>query len=319
MLRTSTCLVLFAFAASTFPGCAEGGGNGGGGDGGSDGSMPDAPRDAAARDTGVPDAAMLTCAAGSHVCGTACMLDQPNVPASGCRSGCGTACAAPASGTATCTMAGACDFTCEAPFRRDGAACVCPAVTCMDIGYMCGTPDNGCGTPLSCGTCATGTCMMGRCACSPDPHEPNDGNTLATRGPELNDADNPDLNLADYSIDEARDVDWMVFHIVDGTDGGNPVINIRLSGIPAGSDYDLAGFYVCDAGSEATGCNQGTIDNTLLGNGCIGSHTSGDEIVELATDCSHISTDDSGSLYIRVTAPTYGGSCAPYQIAMTVR
>jgi hypothetical protein len=305
-------------------GCADGGGGpGGGGDAGRldaarDGSTTP-PGDAGPRDGGRRDSA-VTCASGQHACGGGCVDDQPNEPENGCRFGCGEECPTPASGTASCSAAGACDFACAPPFRREGEACVCSAATCEDIGAECGAPDDGCGTMLDCGTCASGMCLAGRCGCTPDPHEPNDSNTTATRGAEMSDSDDPDVSFSDYTIDEATDADWLVFHVLDGTDGGNPRINVRLSGIPVGSDYDLAAFYVCDEGGDLTSCNTGSADN-LIGHGC-SSATAGavEETVELDTDCDRtFSADDPGQFYVRVTSRTFGGSCAPYQLAIMVR
>lgn len=40
----------------------------------------------------------------------------------------------------------------------------CVPYTCADLGYSCGTWDNGCGGTLNCGTCASGyTCSVGTC------------------------------------------------------------------------------------------------------------------------------------------------------------
>ena len=44
----------------------------------------------------------------------------------------------------------------------------CQPMSCADIGYVCGPLDNGCGTTLNCGSCASGeTCTAGACfACA---------------------------------------------------------------------------------------------------------------------------------------------------------
>ncbi len=46
-----------------------------------------------------------------------------------------------------------------------GEDSACTPTTCAALGYVCGTPDDGCGTPLSCGSCGTGeTCnVSGQC------------------------------------------------------------------------------------------------------------------------------------------------------------
>jgi len=46
----------------------------------------------------------------------------------------------------------------------------CVAKTCVQLGYTCGTIDDGCGNALNCGTCANGkTCINNKClVCTPN-------------------------------------------------------------------------------------------------------------------------------------------------------
>ena len=275
-------------------------------------------------DTGpIPHDSGVTCPSGQHACVEGCITDQPNDPSHGCRLGCGEGCPTPAMGIPACSMSGGCDFTCPMPFHRVGDTCVCQARTCMDMGYMCGSPDDGCGMPLNCGTCAGGAlCNGGVCGCMPDTHEPNDSNAVATHEPELSDASDPNVTLSDFTIDHVGDVDWIQFHIVDGFDGGNPHMTVRLYGIPSGSDYDLGVWYACDNNDNNSSCSVGTQDN-MIGHGCISSHTGiAEENVDLPSNCGNIlgiPKDASGILFIRVTAPTFNGACMPYSLDVRVR
>lgn len=302
-------------------GCAEGGGGGGpdGGGGPRDGSAPDddggGRGDAGAR----RDGGSVRCDAGQHACGGGCIDDLPNDPSNGCRLGCGEPCPAPASGTVSCSGAGACDFTCTPPFRREGDACVCVPRTCATMGAMCGAPDDGCGTPLDCGSCAgDGVCIDGRCACMPDAREPNDSNTVAPNLGSFDDAaDPPDAVFADMNIDDASDVDWVRFSIADGFDFGNPNLLVTLEQVPSGATYSLSAFYVCASGGDSSTCALGMADNEL-GRGCTRSVTSGAAgQVQIETECS--GTDESGTLYVRVRATTWSGSCAPHRLTLRVR
>lgn len=322
-------LLLAVSLAFSIWACADGGG-GGSFDAGTGGSTDAAradtgppvdggpPRDAGRRDSGTP----TTCGAGQHSCGGGCIDDLPNEPANGCRMGCGEACPAPTSGAVTCSAAGACDFTCTPPFRRQGDDCVCAPVTCEDMGATCGAPDDGCGTPLDCGGCGGGACVDGHCACTPDPREPgNDSSSLAPNLGSFADADDPpDAVHTDMNIDEASDVDWVRFSIEDATDfpfGSNPSLTVTLSQVPAGSTYALTAFYVCNGSGDATSCAQGTSNNEI-GRGCATSVVGGATgQVQLETECS--GTDESGTLYVRVRASVWGGSCEPHRLTLRVR
>jgi hypothetical protein len=248
-------------------------------------------------------------------------MDLANDPANGCRLGCGEACPAPPAGMTSCSPAGTCDFACTPPFVRMGTMCVCTPRTCASMGYECGAPDDGCGTTLDCGSCGTtGTCIDGTCACMPDAAEENDGSSSATMLASYDDsADPPPGVFQDYNIDVATDVDWMRFAITDGTDFGNPQITVALDRIPTGADYALSAFYVCADDPDSTTCAMGTVDNEL-GHGCTAVDSSATETVELATDCDDLlSSDDSGTLYVRVRPVTWGGSCAAYRVTVSVR
>jgi hypothetical protein len=268
-----------------------------------------------------PDSGPSGCPDGQHLCGGGCIDDLENLPENGCRLGCGEACPTPPDGTASCNDDGECTFACEPPFSEMDGMCVCMPRTCEDMGYMCGAPDDGCGNPLDCGACdGDGVCMDGVCSCPLDDQEPNDSR-LAIDG--MVDAIPNEDWTAEYtgfSIHAADDVDWLAWDVSDsGTFDSNPTIQIDLGGIPDGSNYDLAAYYVCDEGSEETTCAAGATDN-MVGHGCAAS-SSGTTIerVTLEVDCGRgLNTNDDGTLYVRVTAPEWGGSCMPYTLTFDV-
>ena len=316
--------LVFGLVASIVAGCSSS-------------DPPVTPRDAARSDAGDaganetdtgpradagPADASVTCASGQHACGTGCITDQPNDPMHGCRLGCGQPCATPSMGVGACSSGGTCDFTCPSPFHRLGDRCICTPTTCPAIAYHCGTPDDGCGTPLNCGSCAGGAvCLTGNCACMPDAHEPNDSNANATHEPEMSDASPSNATFSDFNLDSATDVDWITFHVHNGASLGYPHVGVRLYSIPIGSDYDLGVWYACDNRTNNTTCAVGTADN-MIGHGCTSSLASiAEENVDLTTNCGGVGGfgDASGTVFIRVTAPTFGGACQPYSLDIRVR
>ena len=233
---------------------------------------------------------------------------------------CGEACIAPVNATPRCTSGGVCDFACSSPFRRVGDACTCAPSTCEALGFVeCGAPDDGCGTTLDCGSCAMGSiCDRGRCGCSPDAHEPNDAQGIPTIiASDLNDALDPDTEVTDFSLHASTDRDWIRWHVIDGFDvGGNPVITVTLDGVPVGADYDLAAFFQCDSGGDATTCDVGSPD-ARVGRGCAAATVGPSiETVTLSTECSGI--DEHGGLFVLVTARSFT-SCGNYRVRVSVR
>ncbi|MBX3268932.1 MAG: hypothetical protein KF729_01650 [Sandaracinaceae bacterium] len=296
-------------------GCADGGGgmlDGGAGtprDGGATADAGGAADGGARTDAGGP----TTCGPGQHACGAGCIDDLPNTPENGCRFGCGEACPTPPDGAADCDAAGQCTFACPPPFRREGGACVCARRTCEDWGHTCGAPDDGCGTPLDCGSCSTDAiCFEGACQCPPDREEPNETRIAAKLIGTATDSPDTDLSFTELSIHVASDQDWFQIPVTDAFDFGNPQVRVTLRDIPSGDDYDLAAYYVCTSGGDSSACTTGTPD-PMIGRGCrsanLGSAT---ETVEIATECS--GTDESGSLYIHVSARTFTGTCQRYRL-----
>lgn len=306
----ASSLRLLALSASLLVACATGAGAGG------DGST--AQMDAGPDEPDEDGGGTALCDEGQHRCGGGCIDDLENLPENGCRFGCGEPCPTPPDGMAACDEAGLCTIGCAPPFHLEGTECVCTPNTCDDIGYTCGAPDNGCGTPLDCGACdGDGVCMDGTCSCPEDDREPNDSTLAADGQPflaQMNDADGTELTYREFNIAAPDDVDWYRFDVDDGSDGGAPVISVWLDDIPAGSDYDLSAFWTCDDGTPGEGCNSGATDREI-GWGC-SSNSSGttSEFVEIDSWCGHTFGGDPGVLYVRVTAPRWGGSCAPYSL-----
>lgn len=299
-----------AFAALLLVACADGGG--GMVDGGP------VPRDSAPRDSGSrTDAGPVTCPSGQHACGAGCIDDLANMPENGCRLGCGERCPTPPDGMASCDAAGACTVGCAPPFRLEMGMCVCAPRTCADGGIMCGSPDNGCGTPLDCGSCAGGgTCLDGACSCPPDAREPNNSRFAAPNIASMTDAPDSNELFSMFNVHAMTDEDWFEISVADDFDAGNPQITVTLRAIPAGSDFDLAAYFICASGGDSSSCTAGTADN-MIGRGCA-SATSGSsaETVGMGTECS--GTDDGGSLLIHVTTRTFGGTCGNYQLEVDV-
>ncbi len=322
-LMSSLRVALFAgFSGVLALGCAQGGGSGdGGGGGGFDaGVLRDGGGEG--RDGGDAggrrDAGPTSCGAGQHACGGGCVDDLENLPANGCRLGCGEPCPTPPDGAATCESDGTCSFGCDPPFRLVDGACVCEPRTCADWGYTCGAPDDGCGAPLDCGRCSgASTCIDGTCSCAPDAREPNDSRLTAPNIGSASDAPDTNLVFDMFNLDDMGDEDWFEVSISDGTDFGNPQITLTLRGIPMGADYDLAGYYICDAGGNSTSCT-GATDN-MIGRGCTSSNSgSATESFSFDTECS--TTDDSGTLLIHVTSrAVVAGSCGSYELEVDVR
>ena len=253
------------------------------------------------------------CPVGQHRCGGGCIDDLENLPENGCRFGCGEPCPTPAGGEAACDEAGACTIACPPPFHLQGTECVCTPRTCAAIGYTCGAPDDGCGAPLDCGACdGDGVCTDGTCRCPEDAREPNDSTLGAvTIGGTLTDSPDSSASFTAFTLHDADDEDWFKIAIDDTGAGGNPVITVGLGGIPAGSDYDLSAWYICSGGTDASNCT--------VGSPCTGA-ASGitSESIVINTECEHFSTEEDGTLWIRVTSARWGGSCAPYTLNVSV-
>jgi hypothetical protein len=50
---------------------------------------------------------------------------------------------------------------------RDGGRDGCVPKTCAQLGFSCGTQNDGCNDAIECGTCSSGLCQSGTCQCQP--------------------------------------------------------------------------------------------------------------------------------------------------------
>jgi hypothetical protein len=272
-------------------------------------------------DSAPPDAGGdgMACPVGMHECPSGCRPDDPSDnPATGCRLGCGEACPRPMGGMAVCS-AGRCDVVCTAPYVRSGTSCVCMAQTCAMRGVMCGMTDNGCGTPLNCGMCATGqTCTDGQCICMPDDGEPNDTDTMALSLGDFPTMPATTMMFTEYALDAEDDVDFFRVRVQDNMTPMNPVMRVTLSNVPAGSDFELGAWFTCDNPPDASGCDRGTPDTTLGPVGCLGASAAGMDEVQILARCDDSGEEKGGTLLIRVQATTWMNACMPYTLEILV-
>ncbi|MDQ3031148.1 MAG: hypothetical protein M3Y87_01930, partial [Myxococcota bacterium] len=246
------------------------------------------------------------CTATQHECDGTCTDAMANEPANGCRLGCGDPC--PGGAEAICETDGTCGVR------------GCVPMTCEELSTMCGTIENGCGRRISCGICNAGLgqiCEGGSCVCDADAdtHEPNDDPASAPMRGSLTDDPDTSASITGGAIGSATDEDWFRYAVADTGFGGNPIITVTLEGAPAGADYAIAAYYACTSTPDASTCTRGTVDNRV-GRGCTSAGTATDT-VELDTECA--TTTDSGTLYVRVSATTWTGSCAAYTVRVNVR
>jgi hypothetical protein len=203
-----------------------------------------------------------TCAVGTHTCGTACVGDQQNEPAVGCKFGCGQACPEPENGSATCTDSSVCDITCDPGYSEVNGSCV--AFSCSNVGYTCGDFTDDAGTTFSCGSCfGSTTCNSNHtCNVASDSYEPNDSQSAAKDLGSFNDADNATRTVERLTIDESSDYDWFKFRVADGFDFNNPDVYVSLShrGTSLGwldSSHELTVWFKCDSGDDGTNVDCG--------------------------------------------------------------
>ncbi|MCA9581714.1 MAG: hypothetical protein KC416_07955 [Myxococcales bacterium] len=265
------------------------------------------------------------CDSGEHICGSECVADEENTPDVGCRRGCGSPCTPPEDGRgeATCSPDGFCDVSCTAPYAKVGGQCECDeGITCESAGAQCGDIDDGCGGTITCGECGGEgeSCSQNQCtSCTTDDGEPNEDSSKAFSVGEYKDGSKTSMEFTTYGLHGAGDVDWFVGSVKDTfgvTNPGNPDVKIVLRDIPTGDDYTLAAWFECDKGNSAPSC-AGDVDDPSLGSGCISDNGgTNNETIEFKSSCD--GTSDDGTLYVRVTAKTWSGTCSPYTLAITV-
>lgn len=294
MRRTLLSMSLLALSACTAQPIPDGGASM------DAGTLRDAGagRDASALDASTPADGGPSCGAAQHLCDGVCTSPMANDPANGCRLGCGDPCP---SADAICNADGTCGIR------------GCTPMTCEELAVECGTTDDGCGSRIGCGTCSGGLrCEAGMCVCDGDPLEANDTAASATTLTTLTDQPDSIVSVTTATVHRSGDVDWFRATVENNCCGGDPVIEVTLTGLPAGEDYDLGVFYQCPDGNTPT-CTMGMADASVADGGCV-SAAVGPDTVSFATNC-----DPDGVVFVRVQPFRWAGSCAPYRVDIAVR
>jgi hypothetical protein len=109
------------------------------------------------------------------------------------------------------------------------------------------------------------------------------------------------------------DEDWFSFHDED-TRLGFLYPQVELLGIPAGQNYDLCAYYDCDTETLGLSCPRGAPHTAMDGlQGCCSrAEMDGDELVRLSPSCR--TTDESGTVYVRVYRVSGDPICADYTV-----
>jgi hypothetical protein len=299
MTALASRIALVATLGAVATGCANGGGSGTG----------------STDDWSSWGDAGPACGYGEHLCGGECVDDLPNEPENGCRRGCGDPCDAPDGVEATCSSDGRCEAACEAPYMRVAGRCECAPRTCEDLAATCGTPDDGCGGMLECGTCADGTaCVEGVCSCGVDEAEENDVQAQAHELGEITDSPATEMMVDTYSLHAAGDVDWYRVVVHDGFNVSNPTVTVTLADAAPG--YLIGAWYVCESGGDTSTCEAGE-DSNYAGRGCTAA-TDGTGATSVVIESGCNGGDDSGVVLVRVmTEPgTEIDACAPYRLTV---
>jgi hypothetical protein len=260
----------------------------------------------------------VACEQGQHPCPAGCTDDQPDEPIAGCRLGCGRPCDVPENGESFCDTGGRCAVRCRPPYALVEDRCECTPKDCMAEGAECGAVSDGCGGVLACGECADGmTCSANLCGCAGDAAEPNDALTTAKRLGRF--GYGTSQTFSSYGLAQESDVDWFEAEIADDSTlpGFAPTIRVALSGAPLGSDHALAVYFRCGAGGTPTlTCLGGSDTTDDAGRGCLAAGSGAAMIQIDGLDCP--TTDESGTLAIRVSATRWGGRCGAYTLQVSV-
>jgi hypothetical protein len=133
------------------------------------------------------------------------------------------------------------------------------------------------------------------------------------------DDEDTSTTVANATIDSASDEDWYRVTVLNTTTGGiccgDPKVQIALTNIPVGSDYELGAWYQCPPSDGSTpSCTSGSTDNSLASGGCV-STQSGNLAEQVAFDTN---CDPDGVLYVRVDAFRWAGTCDPYTLEVFV-
>lgn len=176
-------------------------------------------------------------------------------------------------------------------------AIACVPRTCESIMYSCGTPDDGCGSPLYCGDCRDGIeCHLGECICPPDPHEPGFSVETPRIGTLIDDENT--VILTHGMISANTDIDTYEFVVEDTGIGGNPRLTIKVTQGTAGAIITSV-IYTCQAGGTSSviayDASTGTVE----------------------TECN--GSEEDGVLQVSIAKRTESTEeCVPYEFQVTV-
>lgn len=181
---------------------------------------------------------------------------------------------------------------------------VCQPATCADLEQPCGSRDDGCGGVLSCGTCPN--------QCRTDAREPNDTVSTSTMLADMKDAPSSSQYVRDLSLPDG-DEDWFTFRVTDAGYQGNPRVYVSATkDNPTESSLDVAVWFVCDSGGDASRCTFGSDfpDNTH-GRGCRAIGSAG-----VNTECNGVT--ESGTAIVRVRKIASDAKCGGYSLFVSV-
>jgi len=150
--------------------------------------------------------------------------------------------------------------------------------------------------------------------CDPDKYEPNDTPSSAKDLGSFTDDPDSDQSL-ELSITSGSDVDFFRLDVKDRGIGGDPVVTVNA---PEG--YEVTTWFSCLTGNPPSdfACSRGetvTEKDIRPTPGCKTIAPSGS--VVSSTDCSGTS-DDDGTVLVRVRRIDTGQTCSNYSIAVQV-
>jgi hypothetical protein len=157
----------------------------------------------------------------------------------------------------------------------------------------------------------------GPTACPADAYEPNDTQATAKDLGDMQDDPNSAKAIAS-SVHLGSDQDWFRVHVADKGLGGDPEVKVVVS-----SGFTVTTWFVCDGHHRALDakCVHGTSDPERIDDveGCRGERLDDipDDVVMTTTDCDGTSNDD-GTLYIRVTRSAFTEDTCSYDLSIAV-
>ena len=150
--------------------------------------------------------------------------------------------------------------------------------------------------------------LVAGCGCDEDDAEPNDTQATATDLGVLEDGSD-DVVTEDYTL-TATDTDFFQFTVLDTGLGGNPTIDVSVTG------NGTEDFYVVAAMPCAISCYTGAPDDSLgTGSGCVSP--AGRPSVRLGIECDGTS-EDGGTATVQVLRQGAATECVDYELTVSV-